>query len=243
MDLWVLGANGTYPTAGRPTAGYLVTHEDTRLWLEAGTGTLLALQELIDPSELSALVVSHRHADHVSDIFALSHYLRFGSLPPDPLPVFVPTGLADLLVAFAGPDFAAPFSFETPAAGEEVTIGSIELRFGHADHTVPTLQVRLAAGGRSLAYSADTGTGSGLIELASGCNTLLAEASFQGTDKPAAHHLTAAEAGGIAQAAGVERLILTHLMPSLDPRQSIEEAAARFDGDVMAAAPGLEVLI
>ena len=74
-------------------------------------------------------------------------------------------------------------------------------------------------------------------------NTLLAEASFQGTEKPAPHHLTAAEAGEIAQQAGVERLILTHLMPTLDPQQSIAEAAAEFHGDVMVAAPGLEVLI
>jgi ribonuclease BN (tRNA processing enzyme) len=116
-------------------------------------------------------------------------------------------------------------------------------RFGPADHPVPTLQIRVDAGGRSLAYSADTGTGSDLVALSRNANTLLAEASFQGTEKPAPHHLSAAEAGNIAQRAGVERLILTHLMPTLDPQQSIAEAAAEFHGDVMVAAPGLEVLI
>lgn len=243
MDLWVLGANGTYPTAGRPTAGYLLTHEGTRLWLEAGSGTLLALQELVDPAEVDALFISHRHADHSVDVFPLSHYLRFGSQPPRPLRLFAPEGLAERLTAFAGPEVESVFDIVTPAPGSEVEVGPMKLRFGQADHTVPTLQLRVEAGGRALAYSADTGLGSGLAELAAGSNTLLAEASFQGTDKPVPHHLTATEAGEVARAAGVERLIITHVMPSLDPNQSIEEAAAVFGGDVMMAAPGLEVLI
>lgn len=243
MDLWVLGANGTYPTAGRPTAGYVLSHEGTTIWLEAGSGTLLALQELMDPAMVDALVISHRHPDHSVDVFPLYHYLRFGSQPPHPVPLFVPEGLAERLVGFTGPGIEDAFAMSTPAPGAEVEVGSMRLRFGHANHTVPTLQVRVEAGGRALAYSADTGIGSDLAELAAGCNTLLAEASFQGADKPAPHHLTAAEAGEVAGEAGVERLILTHLMPSLDPQRSIDEAAAVFDGDVMVAAPGLEVLI
>ena len=94
-----------------------------------------------------------------------------------------------------------------------------------------------------MAYSADTGTGSDLVDLAAGANTLVAEATFQGQDKPAPHHLTATEAGEIAREAGVERLILTHLLPTLDPQRSIAEAAVVFGGDVMVAAPDLEVLI
>ena len=243
MQLWVLGANGTYPTAGRPTAGYLLTHDETHVWVDAGSGTLLALQDLMDPADVDALVISHRHVDHSVDVFPLYHYLRFGAGRPDPLPLFVPEGLGGQITEYTGTGFAAAFDVSTPAVGAVITVGSVTLRFSHADHSVPTLQLRAEAGGRSITYSADTGTGSDLVRLAAGCNTLLAEASFQGRDKPAAHHLTATEAGEIATQAGVERLILTHLMPSLDPQQSIKEAAAAFGGDVMVAVPGLEVLI
>jgi ribonuclease BN (tRNA processing enzyme) len=158
----------------------------------------------------------------------------------------VPDGAVDRLAAFVdsggGSHLQDVFDPVTPT-GEPVEIGPMTFRFGPADHPVPTLQMRVDAGGRSLAYSADTGMGSDLVTLARGANTLLAEASFQGLDKPAPHHLTASEAGGIAREAGVERLILTHLMPTLDPQQSIAEAAAEYHGDVMVAAPGLEVLI
>ena len=246
MDLWVLGANGTYPTAGRPTAGYLLSHADTRVWIDAGSGTFDGLWQLMDPADIDALIISHMHVDHCADLFPLYHYLRFGAPARPPLPLVVPDGAVDRLAAFldsgGGSHLSDVFEPLTPT-GQPVEVGSITFRFGPADHPVPTLQVRAEAGGRALAYSADTGTGSDLVALARGANTLLAEASFQGPDKPAPHHLTAAEAGEIARQAGVERLILTHLMPTLDPEQSIAEAAAEFHGDVMVAAPGLEVLI
>lgn len=242
MQLWVLGANGTYPTAGHPTAGFLLTHAETRVWMDTGSGTFNALCELMDPAEVDAIIVSHVHPDHSVDIFSLYHYLRFGSTPPAPIPLFAPEGVVDRIAVYldAGSHLEEVFA---PRPLEDSMVGPMSLRFGRADHPVPTLQVRVEAGSRSCVYSADTGTGSDLVVLAAGANTLLAEATFQGSDKPAPHHLTATEAGDIAHRAGVERLILTHLLPSLDPHQSIEEAAAVFGGDVMVAAPGLEVLI
>jgi ribonuclease BN (tRNA processing enzyme) len=246
VDLWVLGANGTYPTAGHPTAGYLLSDRDTRVWIDAGSGTFDGLVRLMDPADLDALIISHLHVDHCADVFPLYHYLRFGTFARPPLTLIVPDGAVDRLTAFVGSEGGSHwhdvFAPVTPT-GESLTIGEMTFRFGSADHPVPTLQVRIDAAGRSVAYSADTGTGSDLVNLARGANTLLAEASFQGFDKPAPHHLTAMEAGLIAREAGVERLILTHLMPTLDPQQSIAEAAAEFHGDVMVAAPGLEVLI
>ena len=247
MELWVLGANGTYPTAGRPTAGYLLSHRDTRVWIDAGSGTFGGLLELMDPADLDALIISHMHVDHCADVFPLYHYLRFGPVDRPPLPLIVPDGAVERLSAFldsgGGSHLAETFAPHTPAPGEVVSLGTMAFRFGRSDHPVPTLQVRAEAEGRSITYSADTGTGSDLVELAAGANTLLAEATFLGPDKPAPHHLTATEAGQIARQAGVERLILTHLMPTLDPQQSIAEAAAVFGGDVMVAAPNLEVLI
>ena len=247
MELWVLGANGTYPTVGHPTAGYLLSHEETTVWVDAGSGTLAALQRLMDPAELDALVVSHSHVDHSVDVFPLYHYLRFGSIRERPLPLIAPDGVVDKLDAYVdsggGSHFAEVFASRPARSGDRIVVGSLVLHIGSADHPVPTLQLRAEAGGRSCAYSADTGTGSQLVELAYGANTLIAEATFQGPTKPAPHHLTATEAGQVAQAAGVERLVLTHLLPTLDPNRSIEEAAAVFDGDVMMAAPGLNVTI
>ncbi len=247
MELWILGANGTYPTAGRPSAGFLLSHDGSRVWVDAGSGTLDAVQRLMDPAELDAVIISHVHADHCADIFGLYHYLRFGAGAPGRVPLVVPEGAFDRMASFVGsgggPGLGEVFAPHVPGAGTDLVLGSMSFRFSLADHTVPTLQLRAEAAGRSIAYSADTGVASDLVTLAGGANTLLCEATFQGSSKPVPHHLTATEAGDIARRAGVERLILTHLTPTLDPQQSLAEATAVFDGDVMVAAPSLEVLI
>jgi ribonuclease BN (tRNA processing enzyme) len=45
----------------------------------------------------------------------------------------------------------------------------------------------------------------------------------------------AREAGRLASEAGVGRLVLTHIWPTIDPEESVREAAEEFDGPVEAA--------
>jgi ribonuclease BN (tRNA processing enzyme) len=68
----------------------------------------------------------------------------------------------------------------------------------------------------------------------------MAEASIPGerNQDQFAHHLTATEAGEIAQRAGAEALILTHLRPSLDRGLAAAAAGEVFAGKVSVAAPG-----
>ncbi len=239
MRLTILGSNGTYATRGRPTAGYLIEDADTNLWLDAGAGTFLALLDRIELAELDAVIISHAHPDHCSDVLALYHSLRFGETAIRMMPLLVPEGLEERLASFLTGPLEEVFEVRIPGLVEE--IGSLSLRFDRADHSVPTLQVRIEGRGGSMAYSADTGPDCDLAELAQGVDVLLSEATYQGDEKIFAQHLTAREAGRIAAAAGAGRLVLTHLAPTLDPVQSISEASEVFQGEVLAATPGLEV--
>jgi len=55
------------------------------------------------------------------------------------------------------------------------------------------------------------------------------------------NHCTAEDAGEIASAAGVETLVMTHLMPYRDTDAMRERAEQSFDGTVMVAEDGLEI--
>ena len=91
----VLGSATPYPRPGNPCSGYLIRHGATRIWLDAGPGTLAALQEHTTPDELDAVWVSHLHADHVADLLPAVYALLFADLPPrKPIPLHGPPGTA-----------------------------------------------------------------------------------------------------------------------------------------------------
>ena len=245
MRLTVLGSNGTYPTPGRPASGYLLEADGASIVLDLGPGTQMALAERVDRPD--AIVLSHVHPDHCTDLFALLAEMRARPRSDWGIPAFVPAGLPDRFAAFLGvdPDHALfqVFAFDVVTAGDRRAVGPFTLGFGGAHHPVPALVTAVESGGRCLVYSGDTGPGGDLEAMSGGCDVLLCEATSQG--EPAKgrypYHLFATEAGDIAARAGVGLLILTHLAPTLDPGVSVAEAASRFDGPVDHAVPGMEV--
>lgn len=244
MQLDVLGSSGTYPSYGRPASGYLVGHAETHILCDAGFGTYAELSRRMDPDRLDAVILSHRHPDHCADFLALHHALAYGPFERTGLPVFCAPGVADRLAEFIGAgeghNFFEVFDFHEVGETNHVVVGAIDMRFAVTAHSVPTIATRFEAGGRSLAYSADTGPGGGFPELCRGVSVVLAEASIPGErdEHHFVHHLTAAESGSIAREAGAEALILTHLPPSLDPERSLAEACTEFGGRVAVASAG-----
>ena len=228
-----------------PASGYLVTAGADSVLLDIGPGVFPALLAL--DAVPGAIFLSHRHHDHCLDLLPLFNYLRFDRGDDWGIPVFAPRGLLDSVAAFAGAgpghDFFRVFDGAVVAPGDTATVGSLTLEFGAAVHPVPALCVRVGSTDAAMAYSGDTGPGGDLTALAAGAGTLLCEATHQGepSDERNPFHLYAAEAGAIAAAAGVARLLVTHVAPSLDPRSSVAEASAVFGGPVEHAAAGLEV--
>jgi ribonuclease BN (tRNA processing enzyme) len=67
------------------------------------------------------------------------------------------------------------------------------------------------------------------VDLARGADVLLAEASYQDASDLLPFHLSARQAAEHAKAAGVGRLLLTHILPTLDPAVSLAEARSVYD--------------
>jgi ribonuclease BN (tRNA processing enzyme) len=196
---------------------------------------------------IDAIVLSHVHPDHCADLFPLLNVLRFGRHRRSGLPVFCPPGLPGRFAGFLGVDeghaLYRVFAFDEVAPGDERVVGSLSLRFGEANHPVPALVTHLEGDGRSLVYSGDTGPGGDLRALADGADLLLCEATMTGPvpDRRYDFHLFAVETGALAAAAGVGRLVVTHVAPTLDPEVAVAEAAAVFGGPVTHAVPGLQI--
>ncbi len=249
FELVVLGCSGSGPAPGAPASGYLIRSSSTALWLDAGTGTFMRLADVIDPRDLAGVAISHFHADHSADFFGFFHYVAYRNPPESPIPVFVPPGGIDKAASFleAGADHALwqVLALEEVGDGAVREIGDLTIRFASTVHSVPTNAVRVEHHGRSLVFSGDTGLGGGFPALAAGADVVLCEAALAGdrSNGAYAHHLSGAEAGAIAQQAGAERLILTHLAPSLPVDEIVRSAATAFAGSTELAYPGLHSAI
>ena len=244
MRLTILGCNGTYPTPGRPSSGYLIQTDVTTLWLDCGTGTFAALQEHIDPTDLDAIIISHEHVDHCVDVLPFSYARRYGHPHLPAIPVYAPASVSDRLEALIGRKGSAVFEaldFHAVDRTTELRLGDLQVSFFAANHPVPTVAVMLGDERGTLVYTADTGVADGMAVWSEGADLMLAEASYLGDpqDKPWPHHLTASEAGQLAASAKASRLVLTHLWPTNDPDLATREASAVFAGDVVAAIPGM----
>jgi ribonuclease BN (tRNA processing enzyme) len=244
MRLTVLGACGAWPAAGQACSGYLVEHDGFRLLVDLGYATVPRLLERVAADRVDAVFVSHGHPDHCADLNPLLRARALRDDPPAPLPVYALPGALDAVLALDRPGMLADaYVVRELTGGDHLDIGPFRARIRLLPHSVPNAGVRLAAGDRVLAYTGDCGPSPDVAELARGADLLLAEASYV-DEVPAdsRRHLSSArQAGRQADRAGVNRLLLTHLLPGTDPAAARAAAGAGYDGEVDVATADLVI--
>ncbi|HEX4082201.1 MAG TPA: MBL fold metallo-hydrolase, partial [Acidimicrobiales bacterium] len=169
-----------------------------------------------------------------------------------PVPVYAPPGLRRRSYFADDP----LLDWQEIGPSHVVTVGQLICRFVATDHGPPTLAVRVDSSaadhalptsacddhvlpssasdehGTSFAYSADSGPDWSVDELGRGIGTVLCEATFSRRDEGASRHMSGRQAGRMAAAAGVGRLLLTHRWPTVSADEVAAEAAEAFGRDV-----------
>ena len=232
LTLTVLGCSGSYPGPGGACSGYLVDDGRTRVWVDAGSGTLANLQHHVALDQVDAVVLSHEHPDHWSDLEGWNNVLRF-VLGRTGFPVYAPAGLRHRTY-----DEMPNIAWNDVADGDRVPVGTIDFTFSRTDHGPETFGMRVESGGRALGYSADTGPAWSLEALGGGLDVALCEATVPIDQEGKMQHLSARQAGEQARAAGAGRLVLTHLWPTLESDRARDEGADAFGGPVDVATIG-----
>ncbi|MGW0119605.1 MBL fold metallo-hydrolase [Streptomyces sp. NPDC003327] len=245
MKLTVVGCSGSFPSADSACSSYLVEADGFRLLLDMGNGALGELQRHIGLYDLDAIFLSHLHADHCIDMcgYFVARYYRHEGGRCDALPVYAPEG-AEHRLTTAYADTPSPtamsevFDFRTLKPGS-FELGPFSVRTEKVTHPVDAYGIRIEHGGRSMAYSGDTGVCDALHDLADGVDLFLCEASFtHGKEDVPELHLNGREAGAHASRAGVGRLVLTHIPPWTDGERNLADARAVYRGPAELARPG-----
>ena len=219
MRVVILGTGTAVTGQERGYAGIYVRVGRERLLLDAGPGTLKKLTTLgVTHLNLSRLFLTHFHPDHCLDLVSILFAMRIPQpARTKPLVVYGPRGLARLYAqlnqAFHGWIEPRTYRLTLKELGEAtLRLNGYTVRTKFMKHASGALGYRLEAGGRSVAYSGDTESCRGIVELGREADLLILECSMT-DERNMPGHLTPTECGRIAAEAGCRHLVLTHFYP------------------------------
>jgi ribonuclease Z len=263
MDVTLLGTGSPLPDPDRAGPATLVRAGGTTLLVDAGRGVLMRLAAAgVVPPMLGAVLLTHLHSDHLSDLNDVVTTRWVMSPQPNPLTVYGPPGtgaVVDGMMAMLAPDIGYRLAHHDDlvqppevhvvevAPGDALTVGEVRIVVGATDHrpVEPTVGFRVEHADGAVVLGGDGIPCAGLDELCAGADayvqTVLREdlvrsvplARFQDVLD---YHSTIEQAADTAARAGVRTLLLTHYVPGIPAGQEDEWralAAARFDGEVV----------
>lgn len=226
MRLTVLGVCGGYPAAGRACSGYLVQAGPISVLVDCGSGVMANLARHADFRGLEAVVFSHLHGDHMSDLLVLRYAVQRAvadGTRSRPLTLYAPPQPEEEFERLRYKQVLDPRPIDPD---EKLDLGGLVFRFLAVPHTVLTYAMSIEQGGRKLVYTGDTSWHDPLVEFARDADLLLCEATLLEDEPRSPGHLTGRQAGELGRRAGAKRLLLTHLWPTADWAKVLEEAQA-----------------
>lgn len=231
MKLIVLGNYGTFPGKDGACSGFLLQDKNFNVLIDAGNGTMGRLQRYIRIEDLDAIILSHLHYDHTSDIYVLRYAVetKFALKTMQKLiNVYAPGSPEDEMNRLLNYNV---FNVSAISENMAVNINNAEIRFFRMKHSIETYGVRVKYGEKVFAYSADTLYNDNIIHLAKDANLFLCESTATAYDKSRSSipHLSAMEAASAARDANVKKLLLTHFWFESNKSDYLNEARSVFN--------------
>jgi len=252
--LGTAGARFVVTKQVRASGGTWFCLEGVHFLLDPGPGTLVrchSSKPKLDPGELQAILLSHRHLDHANDINIMVEALSDGgfkrrgrlfvpreALEDDPVVLrYVRRYVEEIVLLKEGGQYtlADKVKFSTPIAhrhGVETYGFLFETLRQRIAYIVDTLYFP------ELAQAYGRGAG-GLLVM----NVVRLKAGTKEAGEPTIKHLTLADAGTLIEAIKPKTAILTHFgmtMVRAKPWELAEKLAAETGVEVIAASDGLK---
>lgn len=274
FSLTLLGTGSPIPDPERAGPAMLVKAGRLAIVVDAGRGLMMRLASTGLPAPaVSALMLTHLHSDHTQDVNDLltTRWILPGDKPP--LEILGPAGTAELLeqtIEMMTTDIAyrmahhndliepPTFSVREVSSGTVLDRDGLVVRTALVDHAPadPALGFRFEYKGKALAISGDTRPCQGLSELAAGADvyvqnvvrrSLIEQSPVERLRDVLDYHSNTEEAGATALAAGVSKVVLSHIVPPAHEGAQaaiVEEVrSSGFDGEVVIGSDLLEIEI
>jgi ribonuclease Z len=262
IEITLLGTGSPIPDAQRAGPATLVRAGGLTLLVDAGRGVLMRLAAAgSGANQLDAVLVTHLHSDHITDLTDVITTSWVMSFAPTPLRVIGPPGITevvDALLASLRSDIAyrtahhADLSWKPIVEVTELLDGMVFDQSGvrvfvaPTDHrpVEPSIAFRVEHDGLAAVVAGDTVPCASLDLLCRGADALVHTVIRRDLLEPIPipriqdvldYHSSVEDAAGTATRAGVATLVLTHYVPALVPGTEDDwtsRAAAHFAGRI-----------
>jgi ribonuclease Z len=238
----ILGSSNAVPTLKAENTHMVVVGENRTVLVDSVSTPIVRLEQAgLDLDQLTDIIATHFHPDHVSGIpLLLMDLWLLGRKAPMHIYGLDHTierieSLLDLYSWREWPNFF-PVIFNRLPVAERTTVldcPDFLIQSSPVHHMIPTIGLRFEFkdSARVLAYSCDTEPCEEVVRLSEGADVLIHEATGESFG-----HSSARQAGEIAAKAGVTNLYLIHYTTfGQVPEDLISEAAETFSGKVKLA--------
>lgn len=227
MTLKVLGKYGPYPKECCCTSSYLLLGRGAIVF-EMGSGSFSRLISNHSPEDVSAVVISHFHQDHIADLGVYNYYLESISIKRG----------ERVAVKLYLPDCDCPeksiiknFKYFDPIFVKEcesINIGQYRMQFFKTRHPVYCLGFVLNDGDKKFMYSADTNYFYELDDIYKKCDFALLDGAFLKKDySEAKPHMSVDLCSNLASKYSV-KTIITHIHPANNEEDCLKEINSEF---------------
>ncbi len=249
LTVTLLGTGSPIPAPDRAGPSTLISAGEgptaEHYLVDAGRGVLMRLAAcMLGPPNLAAVLLTHLHSDHITDLNDVITSRWVMTLEPTPLTVVGPVGtqhVVDHIIESLDPDIGyriahhADLNHRPPVTVVEVTDGPVVLPHApdarvtitcdQTDHKPvdPSIGYRFDHDGASVVAAGDTVPCDGLDRLCVGADALvhtvirkdiIANIPLQRMQDTLDYHSSPEEAAQTAARADLRTLILTHMVPA-----------------------------
>lgn len=240
--LIILGSSNSIPDENHDNTHMVLIGNNSTVLVDCANNPLLRLKKVgVDFNQLTEIILTHFHPDHVSGIplLLMDMWLLGRKRPLQIYGLKYTLDRMEDLMGFYGwatwPKFF-PVTFNQLPDSENVLVINNEEFMVHSSlvhHMIPCIGLRMEnkSNGKVVAYSSDTEPCHQVVRLAEKADVLIHEAAGK-----VRGHSSASQAGEIAKKAKVKELILIHYPTGENStNQLIPDAKLNFDGKVILA--------